>query len=71
MMNMKISDNVQLIKIACDDLKAIRSLLFSTEERLLCGQEKESLAVLGRAISSVISDLEEATSAIDEELKSE
>jgi len=70
MQNVRIHDSNQLIKNACDDLKAIQSVIATVEGEEAISCERETLMVVLRALGPIITDINEAVRAIDEELKS-
>lgn len=65
----KIHDNVQQLKFVRDDLNALRSVLLVVEDHEEYAEE--ALKVIGRVLSSVTSDIQEAIDAIEGELKIE
>ena len=70
MKNIRIHDSNQSIKYACDDLRAIQSVIATIEGEEAVSCERETLMVVVRALGPIISDIDEAVSVIDEELSS-
>lgn len=70
MKSIRITDSNQAIKFACEDLKAIQSVIAMVEGEETISCERETLKVVLRALSPIIADISEAVSVIDEELSS-
>lgn len=70
MMNISIHDSNQLIKFACEDLEAIRSVILAAEDHPEYGNGYEMLTVVRRALDPIIRDMNRAVSSIDKELQS-
>lgn len=64
-----IHDNLQQLKFVRDDLNALKSVLLVVEDHEEYAEE--ALKVIGRVLSSVTSDIQEAIDAIEGELKIE
>lgn len=64
-----IHDNVQQLKFVCDDLNALRSVLLVAEDHEEYAEE--ALKVIGRVLSSITGDIQEAIDAIEGELQIE
>lgn len=69
--NSKIGDSKNLLKFACDDLEALRSVLLMVDREVDWKNEREMLSVTARALDPIISDIQEAIEGIDAELKKE
>ena len=68
-MEIKINDSNQLVKIACEDLQAIQAVILVAEDHPEYANEHEMLIVVRRALAPIITDIQDAINAIDEELK--
>ncbi len=66
-MNITISDNINLIRIAIQDLEAVQSVIITAEDGPQYTHEHEILSVTSRALTPIISDLKDAVDSIDEE----
>ena len=58
-----------LLQFACEDLKALKSVVQVVEDQKDWQYEREMLAVVLRSLGSIISDMEEGIESISEELK--
>lgn len=67
-MNVKIYDRNQLIKFACEDLRAIQTVITMAEDHPVYSNDHEALIVVRRALDNIIKDIQDATNGIDEEL---
>lgn len=67
--NIIIQDSLQQIKFVLEDLRAIQTVIVMAEDNTVCTNEHETLMVLRRALDPIVGDLQEATDAIDCELK--
>lgn len=68
----KIEDSRFLIKYACEDLRSLRSVLQSLQNRADCPDSQDVLAVVIRALEPIIGDIGDIHKAVDmlgEELK--
>ena len=65
----KIEDSRFLIKYACEDLRSLRSVLQSLQNRADCPDSQDVLAVVIRALEPIIGDIHKAVDMIGEELK--
>ena len=68
-MKIKIDDSNQLLKIACEDLQALQAVILAAEDHPEYVNEHEMLIVVRRALAPIITDIQDAINAIDEELK--
>ena len=64
-----IHDNVQQLKFTCNDLNALRSVSLVIEDHE--EYANEAVKVIGRVLSSITSDIQEAIDAIEGELRIE
>ena len=69
MMNIKIQDGFQQIKIALEDLQAIPTVIAMAEDHPVYSSDHETLIVVRRALAPIINDMQEAVDIIDGELK--
>ena len=60
-----IYDSNQQLIYSCDDLRAIQEIITMAEDH---GNEKETLAVVRRALEPIIDDIQETIDTIDESL---
>lgn len=70
MMNIKIQDSFQQIKLALEDLQAIPTVIVMAEDNLVYSSDHETLIVVRRALEPIINEMQEAVDIIDGELKS-
>lgn len=70
MMNIKIQDGFQQIKIAFEDLQAIPTVIAMAEDHPVYSNDHEALIVIRRALEPIINDMQEAIEIMDGELKS-
>ena len=68
-MNIEISDYLQQLKFAKDDLQALNIIVTVVEDQKDWQNDKEMLAVMRRALDPIISDMEEAIGGIEAELQ--
>ena len=68
-MKIKIDDSNQQLKFACEDLQAIQAVILVAEDHPEYANEHEMLIVVRRALAPIITDIQDAINAIDEELK--
>ena len=61
----ELYDTNHLLICACDDLRAVQTLVLMAEEH---GDEKQVLAVTRRTLESIIDDIQEVIEDIDEAL---
>ena len=66
-MKIKIDDSNQLLKI--EDLQALQAVILAAEDHPEYANEHEMLIVVRRALAPIITDIQDAINAIDEELK--
>lgn len=70
MMNIKIQDSLQQIKIALEDLQAIPTVIAMAEDHPVYSNDHEALIVVRRALEPIINDMQESIEVLDGELKS-
>lgn len=70
MMNIKIQDSFQQIKIALEDLQAIPTVIAMAEDHPVYSNDHEALIVVRRALEPIINDMQESIEVLDGELKS-
>ena len=70
-MNTALEDSNQILKFACRDLKAIRAAAQVIEAEKNWSSEREMLAVIIRALTPIIDDIQNAINNIDTALKVE
>lgn len=68
-MKIKIDDSNQLLKFAREDLQALQAVILAAEDHPEYANEHEMLIVVRRALAPIITDIQDAINAIDEELK--
>ena len=68
-MNIEISDYLQQLKFAKDDLQALNIIVTVVEDQKDWQNDKEMLAVMRRALDPIISDMEDAIGGIEAELQ--
>ena len=71
MNKISIADSRNLLRFACDDLKALKTVVQVVEDQKDWPNEREMLSVVLRALDSIISDFEERIDSISGELKEE
>ena len=71
MNRLKIDDSRNLLRFACDDLKALRFVVQAVEDQKEWPYEREMLRVVLRSIDPIITDIKECIDSISEELKEE
>ena len=64
-----IADSRNLLRFACEDLKALKAVMQVVEDEKDWPNEREMLSVVLRALDSIISDFEEGIDSTSEELK--
>ena len=64
----KIEDSRFLIKYACEDLRSLRSVLQSLQNRADCPDSQDVLAVVIRALEPIIGDIHKAVDKMFEVL---
>ncbi len=69
MMNFNIKDSNEQIKLACEDLKAVQTVVTMAEDDPVYSNDHEVLIVVRRALDTIISDIRKATAVIDGEFK--
>lgn len=69
MNRISIADSRNLLRFACEDLKALKEVVQVVEDQKDWPNEREMLTVVLRALDSIISDFEEGIESISEELK--
>ena len=67
-MNIEISDYLQQLKFAKDDLQALNIIVTVVEDQKDRQNDKEMLAVIRRALEPIILDMEAAIDGIETEL---
>ena len=67
-MNIEISDYLQQLKFAKDDLQALNIIVTVVEDQKDWQNDKEMLAVIRRALEPIILDMEAAIDGIETEL---
>ena len=67
----KIEDSRFLIKYACEDLRSLRSVLQSLQNRADCPDSQDVLAVVIRVLDPIIEDIRKAVDTIGGELERE
>ena len=65
----EIQDNNQLLKLACEDLRAVQTVITTVEDHPVYDSDHDTLIVVRRALGPIISDIQEATDNIDKALK--
>lgn len=65
----EIQDNNQLLKFACEDLRAIQTVITTVEDHSVYDSDHDTLIVVRRALCPIISDIQEAVNNIDKALK--
>ena len=67
-MNIEISDYLQQLKFAKEDLRALSIIVTVVEDQKDWQNDKEMLAVIRRALEPIILDMEAAIDGIETEL---
>ena len=70
MMNIKLQDGFQQVRIALEDLKAIPTVIAMAEDHPVYSSDHETMIVVRRALVPIINEMKEAVDIIDGELKS-
>ena len=65
----EIQDNNQLLKFACEDLRAVQTVITMAEDHPVYDSGHETLIVVRRALDPIISDIQEAVDNTDKALK--
>ena len=63
-----IHDNNQLLKFACEDLRGVQSLILTVTDHPEYANAYQVMGVIGRALNSIVNDMQEAIDNIDEAL---
>ena len=63
-----IRDSSSQLKVACEDLKAIRSVLLTVSDHEEYDNAVHALRVIDRALGPIIDDIQEAVDTIDKSL---
>ena len=63
-----IHDNNQLLKFACEDLRGVQSLILTVTDHPEYANAYQVMGVIGRALNSIVNDMQEAINNIDEAL---
>lgn len=71
MNKMRIDDSRNLLRFACEDLKALKSVVQVVEDQKDWPNEREMLMVVLRALDPIIRDIQEVVDSISAELKGE
>ena len=71
MNKMRIDDSRNLLRFACEDLKALKSVVQVVEDQKDWPNEREMLMVVLRALDPIIRDIQEIVDSISAELKGE
>ena len=71
MNKISIADSRNLLRFACEDLKALKTVVQVVEDQKDWPNEREMLSVVLRALDSIISDFEAGIDSISGELKEE
>ena len=66
MNRISIADSRNLLRFACEDLKALKTVVQVVEDQKDWPNEREMLSVVLRALDSIISDFEEGIDSITE-----
>ena len=64
----KLDDSKNLLRAACDDLEALRTVVLMADREDCLSVEGDILPVTARALTPIIADIREAIGAIEEEL---
>lgn len=68
---LKIDESRNLLRFACEDLEALKSVVQVMEDQKDWPYEREMLRVVLRALDPIIADIQECIDNIGEELKRE
>ena len=68
---LKIDESRNLLRFACEDLEALKSVVQVMEDQNDWPYEREMLRVVLRALDPIIADIQECIDNIGEELKGE
>jgi len=68
---LKIDESRNLLRFACEDLEALKSVVQVMEDQKDWPYEREMLRVVLRALDPIIADIQECIDNIGEELKGE
>lgn len=68
---MRIDDSRNLLRFACEDLIALKSVVQVVEDQKDWPNEREMLMVVLRALDPIIRDIQEVVDSISTELKGE
>ena len=71
LMTINIQDSTELIRLACEDLQAVQSVITMSEDHPVYANDHEALIVVRRALGPIISDIEEGVTSIDKALTGE
>ena len=61
----EIQDNNQLLKFACEDIRAVQTVITTAEDHPVYDSGHETLIVVRRALEPIINDIQEAVDNID------
>ena len=64
----KLDDSKNLLRAACDDLEALRTVVLMADREDVLSVTGEALRVTARALTPVIADIREAIEGIEKEL---
>ena len=64
-------ENKNLLRFACEDLEALQQMMRVVEDHPEYAAERETLRVVIRALSPIISDIQEVIDITDERIKKE
>ena len=64
----KLDDSKNLLRLACDDLEALRLVALMADREGNWTNEREMLSVTARALEPIIADIREAIESIEDEL---
>lgn len=68
---LKIDESRNLLRFACEDLEALKSVVQVMEDQKDWPYEREMLRVVLRALDPIIADIQECIDNLSEELKAE
>ena len=68
---LKIDESRNLLRFACEDLEALKSVVQVMEDQKDWPYEREMLRVVLRALDPIIAEIQECIDNIGEELKGE
>ena len=69
MVSINVQDSTELIRLACEDLQAVQSVITMSEDHPVYANDHEALIVVRRALDPIISDIKEAVGSINLALK--